>query len=203
MVSAALTSNKKGFEGLEHRLTELVQGQMENGVRAAPEEEVRDLIDQASMHVCLPSLAAQETELDMLMEPTINLVVGDVHGLSSRETVDLGLIGPNALGAETCPDQEMLAHLPAWEKELFDLNVPCNPITDRLGDLMPLKMTDVCVDNVLGAVDARLNKEPRDQASSKAGVRGMARFDAPLKKAMLCNPPPRARTTQKKERGDG
>jgi hypothetical protein len=83
-------------------------------------------------------------------------------------------------------------HLPIVERQLFDLNVSVDQAATQQGPLPT-------AENILGEADGRLNRELRDHHTQRPVARGMAKFAAPLKKALLCNPPPRSKTASCKK----
>jgi hypothetical protein len=95
-----------------------------------------------------------------------------VDGLSPVEA-DLGQQAADAFG-------------PAAGRQLLDLNVACCLADGAQPNVLPPTA-------VLGEADGRLNREVKERVGQKSGVKGTARFVAPLKKSLLCNPPPRAK----------
>jgi hypothetical protein len=76
----------------------------------------------------------------------------------------------------------------------FDLNEEC-PIALE-GEQ---EINDLLARVILGDAEERMNKDARDNAVHKGAARSLIKYTAPLKKALLCNPPSRLRSTVPKK----
>ncbi|CAL5019139.1 unnamed protein product [Urochloa decumbens] len=81
------------------------------------------------------------------------------------------------------------------QRALFDLNLGCEGL-DEEHVLQPAPNADR---HILGAADARLNKDARASSGARPLSRGIARFAVPLKKSLLCAPAGRTKPPQFKK----
>jgi hypothetical protein len=129
--------------------------------------------------------------MELAPGPAITKDANKVDGASEPDRLD------GSLAAGSIQEQDRVVVLP------FDLNLGA----EALGGVSPREEDGVAppagARSALVPADGRLNKEATEQGRHKQYPRGIPKFAAPLKRALLCNPPLKPRTVNNKKDHQG